>query len=289
MIKLTTKKTIPLHKKEADLKKTFILNEKNWLKSLLIEDESSDYIVHNFVEDQIAKQLNEMNVQVFIVEISLEKKEIAFFMKAIEKEMNRNEGKVYVFKDKHRFIVATFNNLVNTQRNRATSCKVNILKTAIEQYKKNDTKFSIGIGSHYKGLAEIKYSYNEALKAVSLKSIYKDPLIYYDDLGVYQLLLSLQESGLLQSYINKHLGALLLEDAKKNSDLLKTLKVYLDSNGCKKTAAEELHIVRQSIYYRLDKIKKLLGDNYMDKSNRLALQIAIQAYELEIIFKNNDN
>ena len=49
----------------------------------------------------------------------------------------------------------------------------------------------------------------------------------------------------------------------KGSELLRTLKVYLDHDGSKQIAAQQLFIVRQSLYYRLEKIEELLGADYM--------------------------
>lgn len=138
----------------------------------------------------------------------------------------------------------------------------------------------LGIGTVYEGLHNTSLSYEEATKALSLKTFYQSPTIFYEDLGAFQILLNLHEKGMLESYVNSHLGLLIEEDGKKNSHLLKTLKVYLESNGSKKSIADELHIVRQSLYYRLEKIKELLGEDYMSTQKRLALQLALQAYEL---------
>ena len=138
----------------------------------------------------------------------------------------------------------------------------------------------LGIGTVYQGFHNTSLSYEEATKALLLKTFYQSPTIFYEDLGAFQILLNLHEKGMLESYVNSHLGLLIEEDCKKNSHLLKTLKVYLESNGSKKSIADELHIVRQSLYYRLEKIKELLGEDYMSTQKRLALQLALQAYEL---------
>ncbi|MFY3790623.1 PucR family transcriptional regulator [Ureibacillus sp. MALMAid1270] len=143
-------------------------------------------------------------------------------------------------------------------------------------------KFQVymGISSTYKGLNNTHYCYEEANKAILLKSFFQSSTIFYDDLGTLEILLNLHEKGKLESFVLRYIGPLIEEDRKKNSDLLKTLKIYLDRNGSKQSVADELHIVRQSLYYRLAKIKELLGEDYMCTKNKLALQLAIQAYEL---------
>ncbi|MNI93698.1 Purine catabolism regulatory protein [compost metagenome] len=76
------------------------------------------------------------------------------------------------------------------------------------------------------------------------------------------------------------MGPLLDYDQAKGSDLLTTLKIYLDHDGSKQIAASKLFIVRQSLYYRLEKIKELLGEDYMLPENRISIQVALRAYQL---------
>ncbi|WKB36248.1 helix-turn-helix domain-containing protein [Terrilactibacillus sp. S3-3] len=68
-------------------------------------------------------------------------------------------------------------------------------------------------------------------------------------------------------------------DSQKERELLHTLKVYLDLNGVKKETAETLYVSRQALYNRLDKIRRLLGEDFMSPKKRIAIEIAIQGYE----------
>jgi PucR family transcriptional regulator, purine catabolism regulatory protein len=54
-----------------------------------------------------------------------------------------------------------------------------------------------------------------------------------------------------------------------------TLKVYLHTNGQKKDPAERLFIVRQTLYHRSEKIKQLLGPDFMQTEKRLALELML--------------
>jgi purine catabolism regulator len=64
-------------------------------------------------------------------------------------------------------------------------------------------------------------------------------------------------------------------DRKHNSKLVETLKVYLHNNGRKKDTAEQLFIVRQTLYHRLEKIELLLGLDFMQPEKRLALELML--------------
>src|SRR5690606_39589193 len=101
---------------------------------------------------------------------------------------------------------------------------------------------------------------------------------FYEGLGIHRLLLLLKRSGELETYVDDYLGALLEHDARHDSRLFETLVVYLECGGVKKEASERLFIVRQTLYHRIGKLEALLGNNFMDPANRLALEVAIQEY-----------
>jgi len=65
--------------------------------------------------------------------------------------------------------------------------------------------------------------------------------------------------------------------------LLITLSKYLECLGSKKEASEQLFIVRQTLYHRLEKIQQLLDLDLLEPNNRLAIETAIKAHS----FLNN--
>ncbi|MFC4810557.1 PucR family transcriptional regulator [Paenibacillus sp. GCM10023250] len=143
-----------------------------------------------------------------------------------------------------------------------------------------DVRISAGVGRHGRGLLQAHTSYQEALQALSLAPILRTDPVFFDEIGVFHLLFHIADKGVLASFVRTYLGPILDHDEAKGSDLLRTLKVYLDCDGSKRIAAERLFIVRQSLYYRLDKIEELLGADYMEPEKRLALQAGIRAYQL---------
>ena len=56
--------------------------------------------------------------------------------------------------------------------------------------------------------------------------------------------------------------------------------MYLQCKGSKTETAEQLHIVRQTLYHRIDKIYELIGNDFMDPYKRQAIEVAISAYEI---------
>ncbi|WNR42624.1 PucR family transcriptional regulator [Paenibacillus roseipurpureus] len=139
----------------------------------------------------------------------------------------------------------------------------------------------IGVGQSKTTFLQAHRSYQEALQAMSLaETTGGKKVMFYDELGVFVLLTQISDKEMLASFVRTYVGPLIDHDLQKGSELLRTLKVYLDHDGSKQMAAGQLFIVRQSLYYRLDKIEELLGADYMLPEKRLALQVAIRAYQL---------
>ncbi|WP_438448037.1 PucR family transcriptional regulator [Gorillibacterium sp. sgz5001074] len=141
-------------------------------------------------------------------------------------------------------------------------------------------KLTAGVGKPQARLMNAPASYQEAVQAMTLHPCMGKSVLFFDDLGVYQLIFQVSDRERLQAFVNRYLGPLIEHDAQKGGELLLTLKVYLDYDGSKQMASKKLYIVRQSLYYRLDKIAELLGPGYMETENRLALQVALRAYQL---------
>jgi len=64
-------------------------------------------------------------------------------------------------------------------------------------------------------------------------------------------------------------------DLKRRSDLVKTLKVYLDAGANASEAADRLFLHRNSMLYRLSRVEKLTGLNLKNPRARLALQLGL--------------
>ncbi|WP_372631294.1 PucR family transcriptional regulator [Cohnella sp.] len=141
-------------------------------------------------------------------------------------------------------------------------------------------RFAIGIGKLHVHLKNAHAGYQEAVQALSLNGCFHKPILFFEELGVFQLLLGLNDGRTLQAFVRNYLGPLIDHDRAKGSELLLTLRVFLDCDGSKQIASQQLFIVRQSLYYRLEKIAALLGDDFMSPENRIAAQVALRAHQL---------
>ena len=106
------------------------------------------------------------------------------------------------------------------------------------------------------------------------------PVHFYDSLVLYRLLSPLAAGPGLANYVEGELGPLLAYDRQHRAELLRTLEAYLQANGNKIATAHRLHLQRRSVYYRLDRIEKLLGRSLDDPEQRVRLYVAFRAQEL---------
>jgi sugar diacid utilization regulator len=148
-----------------------------------------------------------------------------------------------------------------------------IIKKMAQSYSINA---KVGIGSDYEYIAELKNSYQEACDTIqilntvsSLKSI-----SFYEDLGLYSLISQIKNGKFLDDYINTKLGALIDADKMQAGELCATLKAYLECNCNANATAEVLYIHRNTMRYRLEKIKGVLGNNLNDLSACVELKLA---------------
>ncbi|TCP20636.1 purine catabolism regulator [Scopulibacillus darangshiensis] len=138
------------------------------------------------------------------------------------------------------------------------------------------SRIDIGIGKWCSILSRLNESYQTAQEAFYMKEkIGTESHLFYEDLHVYRLMPSLSKTGKLEDLISEYLGPVLAYDAKHNGEMLTTLEVLLDANGSKKETAERLFIVRQTLYHRIEKLKELIGDDFMRSEKRLAIELAI--------------
>lgn len=147
-----------------------------------------------------------------------------------------------------------------------------------EHFHHND-QFHFGISSVFQHIDKAHIAYEEAKTAMELLQKNVSQTWFYDDLGLYRLLATLQTDELTR-YIGDHLQPVLDYDKKNTKNLFETLKVYLASNASKKETAEKLFVVRQTLYHRLDRLEQLLGPTFMEPHRRLSLEVAIKAYTL---------
>ncbi|MDQ8043353.1 MAG: PucR family transcriptional regulator [Solirubrobacteraceae bacterium] len=98
--------------------------------------------------------------------------------------------------------------------------------------------------------------------------------------SIVDLLFGLRSSVEMVTFVREQLGPLLDERDARASELLRTLEIYLERGGRKAEAARALHLERQSLYGRLERIEKTLEAPLDDPDTLLGLHLAVRALRL---------
>jgi sugar diacid utilization regulator len=164
-----------------------------------------------------------------------------------------------------------------------------ITRTTGDTNSRRALEWAAGLGDPATSPAHVRRSATEAHDAARLGRIVLGPrhIARPSDLGVYRLLLSLREHGDLEPFIRRTLEPL-LRDERHGATLIETLEAFFACNGNSTRAADELHLHRNSLLYRLNQAKELLGQDLDDPELRLSLQLAIKGLRVMRLQEERD-
>ncbi|MBR7834206.1 helix-turn-helix domain-containing protein [Actinospica durhamensis] len=97
------------------------------------------------------------------------------------------------------------------------------------------------------------------------------------DLGFVGLLLG---GGRVPGFVEAVLGPVLEYDARRQTDLLRTLEAYFACGGNLMRAKDRLHVHVNTVTQRLERIGKLLGADWQAPDRALELQLALRLHRL---------
>jgi purine catabolism regulator len=95
--------------------------------------------------------------------------------------------------------------------------------------------------------------------------------------SLVDLLYTLRRSPELLTFARDQLGPLFEERDQRSRELLRTLETYLAASGRKAETARALHLTRQSLYLRLERLQRALDVDLDDPDVLLALHLALRA------------
>lgn len=105
-------------------------------------------------------------------------------------------------------------------------------------------------------------------------------LVGYADLGLYRLLHPLRNSPELRMFFQQTLGPLVDYDRKYGQNLIETLEAFFACHGNLSQTALRLQLHRNSLLYRIGRIRDIGGVDLEDPETRLSLQVALKARRL---------
>jgi sugar diacid utilization regulator len=139
----------------------------------------------------------------------------------------------------------------------------------------------VGVGGVCDRPEEFPRSYREAALALKMQSASKGPdqATAFDGLGVYRILADVEDTEGVERFARDWLGALLDYDSRKGSELVPTLTRYLECGGNYDATAAALSTHRNTLKYRLKRIREISGHELGDPDTHFNLQLATRAWQ----------
>ncbi len=100
------------------------------------------------------------------------------------------------------------------------------------------------------------------------KKVFSTSSLGFADIGSYQMLFYVEDNAKLQMFRDRHLKKLYEMDKDSTSQLLETLHEYLIQDGNMMQTSKKLFIHRNTLQYRLDRIKSITDCDIEDFNTR---------------------
>jgi DNA-binding PucR family transcriptional regulator len=138
----------------------------------------------------------------------------------------------------------------------------------------------IGVGGASGSPADFPRSYQEAKVCLRLYDsvLSGDGVVAFEELGVYQILAGVEQTGTVEQFVRQWVGPLLEYDTRRRAQLFKTLSQYLECGRNHVATAHALNVHRNTLKYRLQRIEQITGNDLSDPDTTFNLQLATRAW-----------
>jgi sugar diacid utilization regulator/putative methionine-R-sulfoxide reductase with GAF domain len=138
-----------------------------------------------------------------------------------------------------------------------------------------------GVSAAHTGPLELADAAEEATTAAAaLRHVVDRAVSCYEDLGILRLMLADPGSTDLARFVSETVGPVVEYDRKHGTELLATLRAYVDAGCSQQDTAARLFLHAKTIKYRLVQAEKLTGLDLTGHHDRLRVDIAVRAAEM---------
>jgi PucR family transcriptional regulator, purine catabolism regulatory protein len=140
----------------------------------------------------------------------------------------------------------------------------------------------IGIGSQYETINLLHKSFSEANESIRLMQKFEDKggISHFEDHSVYHFLDSNIKDMELEAFFMKSLGTIYDHDRLHGTSYIVTLENFFSNNLNISETAKAMFLHRNTLIYRIDKIKEILNSDLKNSEELLQLQIALKIFRL---------
>lgn len=138
-----------------------------------------------------------------------------------------------------------------------------------------------GVSREHHDAIELPSALNEARTALSAaRRLGGQNVFLYEELGIVRLLLGSGDDPDLQTFIDEVTGPLVAYDRDNDGALIRTLRVFFESDCSQRVASERLFIHHKTLRYRLERIRQLTGLELSRHEDRMRADFALRLLQV---------
>lgn len=134
-----------------------------------------------------------------------------------------------------------------------------------------------GTSSLFEEITELPTAYSQALEAIEIGSKYSpnDTRLYFGDFRIVSLFRKFDRKELSKA-VDRKLRKVIKYDAENGTSYFNDLKAYFDAGRNINKAADLLYVHKNSMYYRLEKIKTIFNIDVEDENSVFLIELSIK-------------
>ena len=175
--------------------------------------------------------------------------------------------------DKHEYFVYKNDVLCFAEKKR------DIVKKFLIELEKQakDTIIKFGVSGVFDEINELPFAYSQAMEAIEIGSKYSpnDTRLYFGDFRIVSLFRKFDREELSKA-VDRKLRKVIKYDAENGTSYFNDLKAYFDAGRNINKAADLLFVHKNSMYYRLEKIKNLFEIDVEDENSVFLVELSIK-------------
>lgn len=131
----------------------------------------------------------------------------------------------------------------------------------------------IGLGEvHEDPEEDLQYALKESLCAQMYASLFDRQRVWFSQMGIYRVLLPCYQQHWFRKFSIQIIQKILDFDREYDGSLYKTVEYYVRNHANIVEVAERMHLHKNTVRYRINKVKEILG---MEESDSFEVQITV--------------
>lgn len=136
--------------------------------------------------------------------------------------------------------------------------------------------FNLGLSDTFSDITLLPEHYDQAKKTLRYQAILSenDTITYYDNYKLIEMLALLNDTSPIQRYCSSCVLDIQEYDSVNNTQYLSTLYLYLKADKSVNAAAKALFVHRNTIVYRINRIKELFNINFDNSYSNMHMYLS---------------